>query len=548
MQRMVLMNFNFSFKYKADGCAKETSVCDNGDFTVKLDENADKITLRVVPKKEIEFSEFRLSFKHKFKKNDRIFTNGYQSWTVSKEYCVNESMSEFKPRVLGIEKRKFNPLGIWGSGDLTFHKYPEKSGVFYGYSYAYVRNGNELFLLGSLSERSGYTIITFDCTAGTITIEKDFDGVIFSDEFEALSLAVLSGEYDDAFDKYFEMMNIPAPRLGRKCGYTTWYNYYTNVTQSIVERDLISISKLDAKVDIFQIDDGYERTVGDWLITDSKKFPDGMKVIADKIHKNNLLAGLWLAPFAVTPKSYIYKQHKDWLVKDERGKIKYASHNWGGFYALDIYNDGAREYIKKVFDTVLNEWGYDMVKLDFLYACCIIPIHNKSRGEIMCDAVELIKECCADKIVLGCGVPLAPAFGKFDFCRIGADVGLSWEDKAYSREDVSTQHTLNNTIYRRHLDGRAWLNDPDVFLLRDNNIKMSLAQRRVIAKVNSLCGNLLFVSDDVASYSDEQKEIFYNTIKSQKNKIISAQIKDGIACIETTQESFSFDILTGQVK
>ncbi len=30
------------------------------------------------------------------------------------------------------------------------------------------------------------------------------------------------------------------------------------------------------------------------------------------------------------------------------------------------------------------------------------------------------------KIILGCGVPLMPAFGKVDFCRIGADVDLEW--------------------------------------------------------------------------------------------------------------------------
>lgn len=55
------------------------------------------------------------------------------------------------------------------------------------------------------------------------------------------------------------------------CGYTTWYNYYTSVTEEIVKRDLESISKLDSKIDIFQVDDGYERTVGDWLIADNKK-------------------------------------------------------------------------------------------------------------------------------------------------------------------------------------------------------------------------------------------------------------------------------------
>lgn len=544
------MNYSFSFIYKADGEVKKTDLPDNADFSVEAEIESKLITLTLKPKREIEFVKFEMTMPFKFNSSQRIFTNGYQSWTVSKEYSPNGSMDEFSPRIMGIEKRKVNPLGIWGAGDLTFHKYPEKPGVFYGYSYGYVRNKSELFLFGSLSERVGYTIITFNSSAECITIEKDLEGVSFNDDTIVLSLAVLNGEYNAVFDEYFEMMNIPKPRFARKCGYTTWYNYYTNVTENIVANDLDAISKLNTGIDIFQIDDGYERTVGDWLETDKNKFPGGMKAAADNIHKQGMLAGLWLAPFAVTPKSHIFKKHKDWLVRDKKGKYRYASHNWGGFYALDIYNEDVKAYLKKVFDTVLSEWGYDMVKLDFLYACSIIPIHGKSRGEIMCDAMELLRRLCGDKIILGCGVPLAPAFGNVDFCRVGADVGLCWENKAFSREDVSTQNTLTNTIFRRHLDGRAFLNDPDVFLLRDNNIKMPLGKRKIIAQVNSLCGNLLFVSDDVSTYTDEQKQIFSDTITKPKAVINNAEfIKDKIIRIDYSvngkNESLTFDLSTG---
>lgn len=546
------MNYNFNFIYKVNGQLKSTGELDNADFIVMPEYTDELITLTVIPKSEIEFVKFEMAMPFKFNSAQRIFANGFQSWTVSKEYSPNDTMDEFKARKFGIEKSKFNMLGMWGAGDLTFHKYPEKPGVFYGYSYAYVRNQDEIFLLGSLSERVGYTIITFDSAADCISIEKELEGVTFKEEKCLLSLAVLKGEYNAVFDKYFEMMNLSKPRVQRSCGYTTWYNYYTNVTEKIVNRDLDAIAKLDTKIDIFQIDDGFERTVGDWLEPDKKKFPSGMKTVADSIHKRDMLAGLWLAPFAVTPKSHIFQKHKDWLVRDEKGRIHYASHNWGGFFALDIYNDEVRAYIRKVFDTVLNVWGYDMVKLDFLYACSIIPIHGKSRGEIMCEAMDFLRECCGDKIILGCGVPLAPAFGKVDFCRIGADVGLNWKCKPFSREDVSTQHTLMNTIFRRHLDGRAFLNDPDVFLLRDNNIQMSLNQRKIVAKVNSLCGNLLFVSDDVSTYTDEQKKIFTDTITSPKAIINKAEfIKDKILKIDYTvdgkKDTFAFNLSDGEL-
>lgn len=537
----------YSFNYIADGVKKQSDSLINDDFTINADISSDRITMTVLPKREIEFTSFCVELNCYVRLDEKIFTNGYQSWTVSREYRPNGSMDEFRPSLAGIKKSSINPLGIWGAGDLLWHKYPTKAGIFYGYSYAYVRSSGDIRLYGSLSERAGYTILTFNTKADTLTIEKDLAGVKFREEKCVLELAIIKGEYEQAFDEYFALMNIDKPKHSRKCGYTTWYNYYTNVTEEIVNRDLKAIASLDKALDIFQIDDGYERTVGDWLIPDSEKFPNGMKVIADSIHKSDMLAGLWLAPFAVTPKSYIFKEHRDWLVTDEKGKIHFCSHNWGGFYALDIYNPEVRDYIRKVFDVVLNDWGYDMVKLDFLYACCQRPIHNKSRGEIMCEAMDFIRECCGDKIILGCGVPLAPAFGKVDFCRIGADVALEWDNKSFSREDVSTKFTLNNSIYRRHLDGRAWRNDPDVFLLRDYNTKMSPEQRKIVAKVNSLCGNLLFVSDDVSTYNEEQMKIFLDTMSGDKQTILSAEIVDHIATIRTTDEVFRFNIQKGKI-
>lgn len=517
------MGYKYNIIYSANGKIHKTNHSKTADFEIMEEIKGDIFTLTLLPKTDITFQKFEVTGDISFSQNSKFFVNGYQSWTVSREYAPNEDMrADFNPKFLSVfDKKKLNIRGIWGAGDLTFHKYPEKAGIFYGYSYAYIRNENDIRLFASLSEKNGYTIITFDTNKSSVTIEKDLEGVKFKsgEEIDILEICDIIDESETAFDKYFEIAEIKKPTAKRMCGYTTWYNYYTSVTEEIVKRDLESISKLDSKIDIFQVDDGYERTVGDWLIADNKKFPSGMKSVADNIHSHNMLAGLWLAPFAATPKSYIYRKHKDWFVKDKDGKIPFASQNWGGFYALDIYNEEVRRYLKKVFDTVLNTWGYDMVKLDFLYACCIIPYNNKSRGEIMCDAMELLRSLCGDKLILGCGVPLAPAFGKVDFCRIGADMALSWNKKPFSREDVSTKHALLNTIFRRQLDGRAFLNDPDVFLLRDNNIKMPFSQRKLIAKTASLFGNLLFVSDDVSTYNNEQKECFATVTSQNKAKI-----------------------------
>ena len=51
-------------------------------------------------------------------------------------------------------------------------------------------------------------------------------------------------------------------------------------------------------------------------------------------------------------------------------------------------------------------------------------------------------------------------------------------------------------------------NDPDVFLLRDENIQLSKEQREALSKLNALFGSLLFTSDNIATYDAEKKKLF----------------------------------------
>lgn len=46
---------------------------------------------------------------------------------------------------------------------------------------------------------------------------------------------------------------------------------------------------------------------------------------------------------------------------------------------------------------MFDEWHFDMVKLDFLYAAAIEPRNNKTRGQLMCEAMDFLRECCGDK-------------------------------------------------------------------------------------------------------------------------------------------------------
>ena len=392
------------------------------------------------------------------------------------------------------------------------------------------------------------------------SVEKDVEGLTISEPYEMFDIVRVVGGYDEVFDKYFAAMSLPAKKhIDRLTGYTSWYNYFQKIDENIILRDLKGLSRVRESVNIFQIDDGYEPFVGDWLDYNGKDFPNGMKTIADAVHREGYLAGIWLAPFNVQRgKSRILKEHPDWLICNPDGKPQLGCVAWGGAYTLDIYNPEVREHLKKVFDTVLNDWGYDMVKLDFLYSQCRTPRNNKTRGTIMCEAMDFLRECVGDKLILGCGVPLGPAFGVVDACRISCDVDLSYGGKFYNSMSInnelpSAQNAINNSMFRRHLNGRAFLNDPDVFFLRDHNLTFTWEQKLLLAKINNLFGRVLFVSDDAGEYSEAELEVLKETFRESDAKILDVKCvgarADGnyeIKFIENGEEKLLyFNLFTG---
>jgi alpha-galactosidase len=67
-------------------------------------------------------------------------------------------------------------------------------------------------------------------------------------------------------------------------------------------------------------------------------------------------------------------------------------------------------------------------------------------------------------------------------------------------------------VFRRQLNGRAYLSDPDVFFLREENLHLTKSQKELLYTVNSLLGGVLLHSDDMSKYSEEAKEI-YRTLR-----------------------------------
>lgn len=501
---------------KASVCFKQSM--ETEDFTLVINETSvnggRRFSAVLTPKTEFSIAECSLMTDEKLTDENSVFLNGYQTWTDSSEVKLGHSIPKLNPLAKPL-------IGMYG--DYSFYK--SGSDRLQSWTYTYIRDTRDsaIMLYGSVSEKSGYTIFEF-CKEKSLRVIKDCKefmpavGVryILFDVFE------IHAQEDTAFDNFFAVSDIAKPKVSPCTGWTSWYNYFTKVTQYDVLDNLAGFSSRKLPIDFFQIDDGFQEAVGDWLCI-NEKFPQGMAYLADEIHKAGYKAGLWLAPIICEKKSRIYKEHPDW-VRCRAG----FNPGWSGiFYVLDFYNPEVRAYLREVFDTVLNKWNYDMVKLDFLYAVCLPKRRDKTRGQVMCEFFEFLREISGDKIILGCGAPLGAAFGLFDYCRVSSDVALMWEDKFLSkihyRERVSTFNALTSTIGRHRLSGRAFYNDPDVFVLRDSGNKLTDDQKYTLFMINSVLGGLVFTSDNIDEYSDSQMELFKTLFTEETKKVIKVE-------------------------
>jgi alpha-galactosidase len=98
-------------------------------------------------------------------------------------------------------------------------------------------------------------------------------------------------------------------------GWCSWYHFFHRVTEADVLRNLEALAaRASRSVDVVQIDDGWQRAVGDWLET-SPAFPRGLAPLAREIRAAGFVPELWTAPFCAVPESAVARAHPEWLLR-----------------------------------------------------------------------------------------------------------------------------------------------------------------------------------------------------------------------------------------
>jgi hypothetical protein len=294
-------------------------------------------------------------------------------------------------------------------------------------------------------------------------------------------------------------------------GWCSWYHYYENISAASLRNNFAKLAAMRTKVptNVAVVDDGYMTAWGDWDSLKPKKFTD-LGIVSRDISSHGMRPGLWLAPFACDKHSKLAKNHPEWIIRNDRGRPANSSNCGKFFYGLDATNPHVRKYVFQCIRRAVQDWGFSVLKIDFLYAACLEGNGkydlSLTRAQAMHLALQTIREAAGpDVFLIGCGCPIGGGIGYVDGMRISADTGPTWYP-AFPMPwwDHGTLPSLRamirNSMSRAPMGHRWWHNDPDCLLLGESTSLTDDEVASAASIVAMTCGMML-LSDDLTKVS-----------------------------------------------
>jgi hypothetical protein len=457
-----------------------------------------------------------------------------------------------------VDAGMFNDRGrILGCDGLSQVSKPRASFLFLALTTGTNREGLVAGWLGS-ERGSGIVFSKLENRELLISARLEFGHLRLDPGQNYESEPFVLGRFDDCLDGLELYANAIAkwlsitPKPGVPSGYCTWYSRPNGGSSNekamgsfaaFAEKELVPFG-----FKIQQIDDGWQagpsrsnpkvanpttggrRTFKDrgprsdfTKVRARGPYKSGMKVTADCITQHGLTAGIWLMPFAWDPEGDALKDHNDWFVHRQDGKIYQVG--WAG-WCLDMTNPDARAFLAATIRRMTREWGYGYLKCDGLWSGMAVKLRydplpeylpddlgdatfhdpSKTNIEAFRAGLALVKETAGPSTyVLGCCIAqnmrtLGAAMGLVDGMRIGRDIGAKWEH-------IVTSAASGSRLYFLH--GRVWHNDPDCLMLRK---PLTIDQARAWASWIAVSGQLNIVSEWLPKLDKQQLDAFKQSI------------------------------------
>jgi len=286
------------------------------------------------------------------------------------------------------------------------------------------------------------------------------------------------------------------PSVAPPTGWCSWYCFGPSVTARQVLDNLETIARSFPALKYIQIDDGYQRAMGDWLDT-GPAFGGNVREVLDAIRRRGFEPAIWVAPFVAEEASITFKAHPDWFIKSADGlplrsdRVTFGGWRRGPWYALDGTHPEAQDHLAHVFRTMRSEWGCTYFKLDanFWGAMHGGRFHDPraTRVEAYRRGMDAIRRGAGDAFLLGCNHPMWPSLGVVHGSRSSNDIKRSWDRIA---------STARQNLSRNWQNGRLWWNDPDAVVLAGD---LSDSECQFHATAIYASGGMILSGDDLTT-------------------------------------------------
>uniref|UniRef100_UPI003217EC62 alpha-galactosidase n=1 Tax=uncultured Draconibacterium sp. TaxID=1573823 RepID=UPI003217EC62 len=245
---------------------------------------------------------------------------------------------------------------------------------------------------------------------------------------------------------------------------------------------------------------------GDWL-DPYKSWEGGLDNAARTIYKEGLRAGISISPFRVSENSKLYKNHKDWLIRNKKDEIIVEEVNNGEhIFSLDPSHPGVQKYISKVFKS-LRKMGfifYETLHMEY----GLKDSNQVKRNRYGKSSVQIFREICSViRSEIGPGslwmagqTPYSPAIGFADIVKLNSPVAGKWDSK-------TLQNFVRETWYSHYFNNIYWQNSPGEISM-ENQAGLNETEKQSLALWTGMLGGAVGTSDNISEWNQEQLQTF----------------------------------------
>jgi alpha-galactosidase len=253
-------------------------------------------------------------------------------------------------------------------------------------------------------------------------------------------------------------------------GWWSWTAYYFGLNEgaALTNAQWETQNLRSLGYNVFHIDEGYQFARGEYITANANLFPRGMASLYSKVRALGLLPAVWTAPFEVSERSFIYKEHPDWLVKNAKGQPIHAGtvvDEKEALFVLDTTNPAAQQYLRKTYTTLVNDWGIRSIKLDFMDDTLIEGYYYKSNTtalEAQRIGLGIIRESVGEDVYLDKdGSAMLNPVGYVDYGRISQDTGHSFDASKEAVSGIAARYFMHRNFF---------VTDPDAFTVSTQTI------------------------------------------------------------------------------